>query len=267
MPARRGGALLEARGVKVTIGDARILRAADLELGGGELLALVGPNGAGKSTLARAIAGLQKTSDGVVTWGGRDVSRLRGRQLAKLRAFVPQRPRVPAGITVREAVTIGRSPHIGPLQRLGRADREVIDQAMERTAVTEFADRMLTTLSGGELQRVQIAVGLAQDAPVLIADEPTSHLDLGASSSAAKLLRGLADEGLGVLLVVHDLSLAAAIADRVVVMSGGRTVAAGTARQVLTARRLADVWEVDAKVQRSGPGRTALDVAWLGQPN
>jgi iron complex transport system ATP-binding protein len=257
--------LLEARGVKVTIGAARILRNAELELEPGELLALVGPNGAGKSTLARAVAGLQKTSDGVVTWSGRDVTRLRGRQLARLRAFIPQRPRVPAGVTVREAVTIGRSPHVGPLQRLGHHDREEIERAMERTDVLELADRMLTTLSGGELQRVQIAVGLAQDAPVLIADEPTSHLDLGAARGAARLLRGLADGGLGVLLVVHDLSLAAAVADTVVVMSNGRTVAAGKPRSVLTVKRLAEVWDVDAKVSRSGPGRTALDVDWLGE--
>jgi iron complex transport system ATP-binding protein len=258
-----GKAILEARGVKVTIGEARILRSADLELDEGELLALVGPNGAGKSTLARTIAGLQRASDGVVTWSGKDVSRLRGRQLARLRAFVPQRPRVPAGIRVREAVTIGRSPHVGPLQRIGRSDREAIEEAMERTDVAGLADRMLTTLSGGELQRVQIAVALAQQAPVLIADEPTSHLDLGAAAGAARLLRSLADHGLGVLLVVHDLSLAAAVADRVVVMSSGRTVAEGSPRTVLTAKRLAEVWEVDAKVRHSGPGRTALDVAWL----
>ncbi len=127
----------------------------------------------------------------------------------------------------------------------------------------QFADRRLTTLSGGELQRVQIAVGLAQDAPVLLADEPTSHLDLGATVLVARLLRRLADEGLSVLLVVHDLALAAAIADRVVVMSRGRSGATGEPHDVLVRERLTEVWEVDASLRRGDDGATALEVAWL----
>ena len=134
---------------------------------------------------------------------------------------------------------------------------------MERARVMRFAERDLTTLSGGELQRVQIAVGLAQEAPVLIADEPTSQLDLGATVGVAGLLRELADGGLGVLLVVHDLALAAAIADTVVVVSQGRTVASGGATEVLASERLAEVWGADAHLSLQGD-RTALHVAWLG---
>ena len=157
-------------------------------------------------------------------WGGTPLDELRGRKLARLRAFVPQRAPVPGGVTVREAVAIGRSPHIGPLQRPTRGDHDAVERAMARAGVPEFADRRLTTLSGGELQRVQIAVALAQEAPALIADEPTSHLDLGATAIVARLLRGLADDGLAVILVVHDLALAAAVADAVVVMpTGGRS--------------------------------------------
>jgi iron complex transport system ATP-binding protein len=197
---------------------------------------------------------------GDVSWGGTPLSQLRGRRIARLRAFIPQRAPVPAGVTVREAVAIGRSPHIGPLQRATRRDREAVDRALDRTGVREFAERRLTTLSGGELQRVQIAVGLAQEAPVLIADEPTSHLDLGAAATVARLLRGLADDGLSVILVVHDLALAAAIADTVVVISGGRSTAAGAPRDVLTPERLAEVWRVDAALDKRG----ALHVNWLG---
>jgi iron complex transport system ATP-binding protein len=225
---------------------------------------VIGPNGAGKSTLARAAAGLQRMSGGDVRWEGQDVRRLRGRALARIRAFVPQRPRVPAGLTVRDAVRIGRSAQVGPLRRPTRADREAADRALERGGVARFAGRMLTTLSGGELQRVQIAVGLAQDAPVLMADEPTSHLDLGATVSVARLLRRLADEGLGVFLVVHDLALAAAVADRVVVMSEGRSVASGRPGEVLLRERLAEVWDVDASVETGSEGQTALRVSWLG---
>jgi iron complex transport system ATP-binding protein len=255
---------LEARDVRVTIGDKTILESGDLTLEAGRLVAVVGPNGAGKSTFARAIAGMQKTAAGAIRWMGEDLAGLRGRKLALTRAFVPQRARVPDGVTVTEAVRIGRSPHLKPLQRPSRADHDAVARAMERTGVTQFADRKLTTLSGGELQRVQIAVALAQEAPVLMADEPTSHLDLGATVAVAKLLRGLADEGLAVMLVAHDLSLAAAVADTVVVMSKGRTVAAGPPLEALSAARLGDVWGVDASLQASDR-HTALHVAWLGR--
>ncbi|HEX2160454.1 MAG TPA: ABC transporter ATP-binding protein [Thermoleophilaceae bacterium] len=255
---------LEARGVRVAIGDKTIVHAADLTLEAGTLVAVVGPNGAGKSTLARAVAGMQGTAAGTVRWMGDDLARLRGRKLALRRAFIPQRARVPDGVTVAEAVRIGRSPHVKPLQRPAGRDREAVAAAIERADVAEFADRKLTTLSGGELQRVQIAVALAQEAPVLIADEPTSHLDLGATVTVAQLLRGLADEGLAVMLVAHDLSLAAAVADSVVVMSQGRTVAAGAPLETLNPERLADVWGVDASIEAAGR-HTALHLAWLGR--
>ncbi len=254
--------LLDAQGIEVEIGGVPILRGADLRLERGRLVAVVGPNGAGKSTLVRAISGLQRLTAGSARWDGREVGDMRGRELAGLRAFVPQRMPVPAGITVREAVTIGRSARLRPLRRLTAADREGIERAMERARVTRFAERALTTLSGGEMQRVQIAIGLAQEAPVLIADEPTSQLDLGATIGVAGLLRDLAAEGLAVLLVVHDLALAAAVADTVVVVSAGRTVATGAAEEVLSAELLGSVWGADARLT-AHEGRTALHVAWL----
>jgi iron complex transport system ATP-binding protein len=257
--------LLDARGVQVQIGGVPILHGADLTVAAGELVAVVGPNGAGKSTLARAVAGLQKTCGGSVSWSGEDVGRLRGRHLARLRAFVPQRPRVPAGVTVREAVRIGRSPHVGPLQRMTRADHDAVERALERADAAQFTERALPTLSGGELQRVQIAVALAQEAPVLIADEPTAHLDLGAAAGLARLLRGLTADGLAVILVVHDLALAASVADRVVVMADGRSVATGAPDAVLDPERIAAVWRVDATLERDAEGRTALRVGWLGE--
>ena len=255
--------LLEARGVEVEIAGTPILRGADLSVKAGELVAVVGPNGAGKSTLVRAVSGLQKMSAGSARWSGREVGEMRGRELARLRAFVPQRMAVPAGVSVREAVTIGRSSHLKPLRRLSGEDHEGIERAMERARVTRFAERDLTTLSGGELQRVQIAIGLAQEAPLLIADEPTSQLDLGATVAVAGLLRELVAGGLAVLLVVHDLALAAAIADTVVVVSEGHTVAAGQATEVLEPGRLSEVWGADARLTEHD-GRTALHVAWVG---
>ncbi len=260
--ATNAALLLDASGVEVEIAGAEILTGADLRLSRGELVAVVGPNGAGKSTLVRAVSGLQGISAGTVSWGGRPLGEIRGREFSKLRAFVPQRMPVPAGITVREAVTIGRSSHLRMLGRLTGADRAAIEAAIERAGVGRFAERALTTLSGGELQRVQIAIGLAQEAPVLIADEPTSQLDLGATIGVASLLRGLVGDGLTVLLVVHDLALALAVADTVVVVSAGKTVAAGRPAEVLTPERLRSVWGANARLSEH-EGRTALHVAWL----
>lgn len=263
-PSIKQGPALRAQGVGVQIADKEILHSADLSLDYGELVVLVGPNGAGKSTFARAIAGIQSMAAGSVFWDDRDVRKMKGRDLALTRAFVPQRALVPPGVTVGDAVTIGRSVHIKPWQRPGKDDREAIDQAIHRAGVEQFAGRQLSTLSGGELQRVQIAVALAQEAPVLLADEPTSALDLGATVKVAKLLRSLADEGYAVLLVAHDLSLAAAIGDRVVVMSNGNTVADGKPLETLSQERLAEVWGVDASLEVSAGDRTALHVDWLG---
>jgi len=256
--------ILDAKDVRVAIGGVTILEGADVDLEAGRLVAIVGPNGAGKSTFVRAAAGIQKLSGGSVRWNGVDVGKLRGRKLARIRAYVPQRPRVPDGLTVREALRIGRSAQLGPLRRATKTDHDAVDEALSRAGVTHFADRRLTTLSGGELQRVQIAVGLAQGAPVLLADEPTSHLDLGATVEVARLLRRLADDGLAVLVVVHDLALAAAVADTVVVMSKGRSVAAGSPDAVLGRERIAEVWEVDAALRRGEKGETALSVDWVG---
>ncbi|HSK50224.1 MAG TPA: ABC transporter ATP-binding protein [Solirubrobacterales bacterium] len=256
--------MLEAHGVQVELGGTEILHGADLTLHEGELVAIVGPNGAGKSTLVRAVSGLLKPTAGTVRWSGRDLGSMRGRDLAKVRAFVPQRMPVPTGVTVREAVTIGRSAHLRPLSRLTRADRAGVEEAMDRAGVGRFAERTLTTLSGGELQRVQVAIGLAQEAPVLIADEPTSQLDLGATIGVATLLRELVDHGLTGLVVVHDLALAAAVADRVVVVAEGRTIAAGPPAEVLNAEQLAATWGVDARLSEQD-GRTALHVAWLNR--
>lgn len=256
--------MLEVRDLRVTVGGTQILHGVDMDAEPGQLVAVVGPNGAGKSTMIRAVAGIQSVAGGSIEWDGHNVRQLKPKKLAKIRAFVPQRPQVPVGVSVREVVELGRAPHLGPLSRPTQADHAAVDSALERTGTTVFSERRLNTLSGGELQRVQIAIALAQDAPALLADEPTSSLDLGAASTIARLLRRLAHEDkLTVVLVVHDLALAAAVADHVVVMSDGRSVAAGPPAEVLTPERLAEVWHVEADIERSESGRTALHVNWL----
>ena len=264
MPARArpGETLLEASGIEVEIGGTRILEGVDVTLSRGELVAVVGPNGAGKSTFARVACGLQKATGGSLEWGGREIGSIKGRELARTRAFIPQRPQVPPGVTVEDAVAIGRSAHFGPFRGSSPTDRKAISAALEKAGVDRLADRLLPTLSGGEFQRLQIAVALAQDAPALIADEPTAQLDLGATAEVSRLLRGLVEQGLAVLLIVHDLALAAAIADRVIVLSSGRSIATGSPFEVLTPQLISEVWGVEAELVRRD-GRSALHVGWL----
>jgi len=175
---------------------------------------------------------------------------------------VPQRAQVPNGVSVHDAVSIGRSSHLKPFQSFSKEDRDEIEASLARAKMSGFEDRQLSTLSGGEMQRVQIAIGLAQGAPVLIADEPTAQLDLGATAAVSKLLRDLVSDGLGVVLIVHDLALAAAIADRVLVISQGRSIATGTPREVLTPQLISEVWQVEAELIEHD-GRSALHVEWL----
>ncbi|MEN0012236.1 MAG: ABC transporter ATP-binding protein, partial [Solirubrobacteraceae bacterium] len=249
-------AWLDATGVQVQIRGREILHHADLRVERGRVVVLVGPNGAGKSTLARTVAGLQPLTGGSVAWDGTPIAELSSRKLALLRAFVPQHAPVPAGMTVREAVELGRSPHVGPLQRPTAKDAGVVDAALDRVGLGPFATRQLATLSGGELQRVRIAVAVAQASPCVILDEPTSSLDLGAAAAVGRLLRHLAADDFAVLVVLHDLALAAAVADDVVVMHHGRTVASGAAADVLTKERLAGIWQVDAELTTSPGGAT-----------
>jgi iron complex transport system ATP-binding protein len=254
--------LLEASQVTASAGGKEILKGVDLSLRRGELVAVVGPNGAGKSTFARVACGLMKSTGGEVSWAGRNLRDLKGRDLARIRAFVPQRAQVPTGVTVEDAVRIGRSSHLRPLQGLTARDREAIDNALSRARMGEFRGRLLTTLSGGELQRVQVAVGLAQETLALVADEPTAQLDLGATADVSKLMRELVDDGMGVLLIVHDLALAAAVADQCVVISEGASIATGAPHEVLQESLIAEVWGVEAElVERDG--RSALHVGWL----
>lgn len=256
--------LLVAEKVGVQIGGTEILSSADLTLERGELVAVVGPNGAGKSTFARAFCGLRRPQRGSVAWMGQDLRDLKGRRLARARAFVPQRAQVPGGVTVEDAVRIGRSAHLKPLQGLTAGDREAVAESIARARMDGFEKRHLHTLSGGEMQRVQIAIALAQGSPVLVADEPTAQLDLGAIVAVSRMLRELVADGIGVILIVHDLALAAAIADRVVVMTDGRTIATGEPARVLTPELIAEVWGVEARMVHH-EGRSALHVEWLDQ--
>jgi iron complex transport system ATP-binding protein len=220
--------------VTVKLGGKAVVNAVDLTVGGGEWVALIGPNGAGKTTLLRAIAGLVRF-DGIVFLHDRDVASMRRREVAQQVAVVPQDPVTPAWLTVAEYVLLGRTPYLGSLAREGQRDRDAVAQALERLDVLAFRDRTLGTLSGGERQRVVVARALAQEAGIVILDEPTAALDIGHQQQALELLDELrADSGLTLIAATHDLTLAAQYADRMVLMDEGRIVADGTPAEVLT---------------------------------
>ena len=218
----------------VVLGERPVVDGVDLDVAEGEWLALIGPNGAGKTTLLRAVARLLPFS-GSIALNGRDAREMHRTELSRLVAVVPQDPSTPPWMTVAEYVLLGRTPHLGRLAKEGTRDREVAARALERLDLLGYRGRLLGTLSGGERQRVVVARALAQEARIVLLDEPTAALDIGHQQQALELLDVLRSEsGLTLVAAMHDLTLAAQYADRMVLLDAGRVVADGPPRDVLT---------------------------------
>jgi iron complex transport system ATP-binding protein len=225
---------LAVDGLSVSLGGARVVDRLRAEVGEGEWVALIGPNGAGKTTALRAVAGLV-AYDGRVRMFGDDAGSLSRRQIARLVALVPQVPLIPGALTVLEYVLLGRTPYVSYLGSESRADRAAADEALEHLDLTGFRHRKLDTLSGGERQRATLARALAQDAPILLLDEPTAALDVGRQQQVLELVDSLrSSRGLTVLSTMHDLTLAGQYAERLLLLDQGKLVAAGLAEEVLT---------------------------------
>jgi iron complex transport system ATP-binding protein len=226
--------MIALRGVTVVLGERPVVDRIDLEVPEGEWLALIGPNGAGKTTLLRAIARLVPYS-GSIALRGRDARAMHRTALSRLVAVVPQDPSTPPWMTVAEYVLMGRTPHLGRLAKEGLRDQEIAAGALERLDLLDYRERRLDTLSGGERQRVVVARALAQEARIVLLDEPTAALDIGHQQQALELLDVLRGEsGLTLVAAMHDLTLAAQYADRMVLLDAGRVVADGPPREVLT---------------------------------
>jgi len=225
---------IELQGVTVVLGGRPVVDGIDASVADGEWLALIGPNGAGKTTLLRAIARLVPFS-GTIALGGRSIGEMRRVELSRLIAVVPQDPSTPPWMTVGEYVLLGRTPHLGALAKEGRRDREAAARALARLDLLGYEERRLGTLSGGEKQRVVVARALAQEARIVLLDEPTAALDIGHQQQAFDLLDALrAESGLTLVAAMHDLTLAAQYADRMVLLDGGRVAADGVPHDVLT---------------------------------
>ncbi len=239
--------MIALRDLHVRFGGVEAVRGLSLEAERGEWVALIGPNGAGKTSALRAVAGLVPFA-GAILLDGRDARSLGRRELARLVAFVPQKPETPAELTVAEYVLLGRTPHIPYLGSEGRADRAAAARALRRLELERFAERSLGSLSGGELQRAVLARALAQEASILLLDEPTAALDLGRQQLVLELVDSLRGDGLTVVSTLHDLTLAGQYADRLLLLARGAVAAEGTAAEVLSAPTVAAHYGASVRV-------------------
>ena len=253
-------AFLTAQDLSVALSGRAVLHDVSLALPSGRLVALVGPNGAGKTTLLRALAGLVP-SEGIVHVGGDALSALSLRERARRFGYLPQGHMVHWPLPARDIVALGRYPHgATDPARLTPADAEAVARAMRIADVVDFAERPVTELSGGERSRVALARVLAVEAPVILADEPTSSLDPRHQIDVMKTLRLATGKGALVIVVTHDLGLAARFADTILVLSDGRLVSQGAPMEALSEQIMADVFRIRA--YRTEFQREAVIVPW-----
>jgi iron complex transport system ATP-binding protein len=234
---------------------ARAITDVDLAVPRGSFYAIIGPNGCGKTTLLRLLLGAIEPQAGEVGYEGRPLGSWPRRELARRVGVVPQVEELVFPVSVRELVAMGRYPHLGAWRGEGPADRRAIEAALETCDITRFRDRQVGTLSGGERQRARLARALAQEPDTLVLDEPTASLDISHEMGIFELLRSLADGGVTVIMVTHNLNVAARYADRLLLMDRGRTAAEGTARDVFAPATLESVYRWPITVApHSGPG-------------
>jgi iron complex transport system ATP-binding protein len=242
-------AVLHTAGLTLTYGQRTVIEGLTAEIPAGKITMIVGANACGKSTLLRGLSRLLKPASGTVTLDGKDIHARPARQLARSLGLLPQHPTAPDGITVRDLVGRGRYPHQGFFRSRSADDERAVQGALTATETLELADRNVDELSGGQRQRVWIAMALAQETDVLLLDEPTTYLDLAHQVEVLDLITDLNRErGTTVVIVLHDLNLAARYADHVIAMKNGRIVAEGAARDVVTENMVKNVFGLDCRI-------------------
>ncbi len=255
---------VSCRGVTARYNGATVLSGVDLAVRPGEWLVVVGPNGAGKTTLLRALAGVIPAGGDIVL-GDQKLNQMRRREVAARVAVVPQTPVVPDGVTVFDYVMLGRTPYIPYWGMEGPADRQRVTTVLERLDLLSFAGRTVSSLSGGERQRAVLARALAQDASILLLDEPTTALDLGHQQQVLELVDGLRREaGLVVISTLHDLTFAAQFGDRVLLLVAGEVIAEGRPGQVLRAEVVSEHFGATVEVIERPDGPVVLPVRTRG---
>ncbi|MCW0211979.1 MAG: ABC transporter ATP-binding protein [Pseudonocardia sp.] len=244
-----GTARLRAEGIRLGYGDRVVVDHLDLEVVHGTITAVIGPNGCGKSTMLRALGRLLTPSKGQVLLDGRRIDTMSTKEVATILGILPQAPSAPEGLTVGDLVARGRHPHQAWYRQWSSDDEEAVAEALEWTGIADLAERPVDELSGGQRQRAWISMALAQGTDVLLLDEPTTFLDLSHQVEVLELVRRLHDEaGRTVVMVLHDLNLAARYSDRLVAMKDGRIMKAGAPHEVITEPLLAEVFGLEARV-------------------
>lgn len=247
--------MLNVQHLQVKYGERLALKDVSFDVPRGSILGVIGPNGAGKTTLIRALSGVHAAASGSMQVDGKDLSKMSEQERARIVAVVPQARNLPPAFTGQEMVQLGRTPYLNWLGQLSQRDLQGVQRAMQRARTTELADRRVGDLSGGEQQRLLLARALAQEAPLLLLDEPTTHLDLQYQISLLDAVRALVDQdGLTVVMTLHDLNLISRYADTLCLLVEGQVVAAGTPEEVLDPVLLSRVYHVPLQRMQGAPG-------------
>lgn len=246
---------LKASGLQIGYGEHVVVEDMDVDIQRDKITTIIGPNGSGKSTVLKAVTRLIRYQKGSVALNGRDILALKPKELARTIGVLPQVHTAPSDFRVRELVGYGRMPHQKPLMGKSPEDERIVRWAMEVTGVWKFRDKSIYEISGGESQRVWIATVLAQKPEMLFLDEPTTYLDISHQLETMQLVKKLNREtGIGIVMVLHDLSQALEISDYIIVIKDGRKYAEGKPEEVITVQMMRDVYQVDCDIVRL-PGR------------
>jgi iron complex transport system ATP-binding protein len=241
---------LQTENLHIAYGNQVIVKDVTLNIPDGKITTIIGSNGCGKSTLLKTIARLQPSKSGAVFLDGKEIHKESTKKIAQKMAILPQSPDAPEGLTVAELVSYGRFPYQNRI-KLSAKDHEVINWALQVTGVNTFRHKVVDSLSGGQRQKVWIAMALAQETDIILLDEPTTYLDLSHQLEILELLKWLnLNENRTIVMVLHDLNHAARFADRLVAMKKGQIIKEGKAEEVITASTLHDVFQIDAEIIR-----------------
>ncbi len=251
--------VLDARNLSVTLNDVNILTDVSMHLEKGEFLGVIGPNGAGKSTFLKAIRGIVPTEEGEVTLLGQDINQMAEKEIARKLAFMQQSVQIGFGFTAEEVVTSARYPYLAWWENEGEEDKKIVEECMRFTGVYQMKDKVVNQLSGGERQRVLLAKVLAQETPIIFLDEPTASLDLVYQEEIFRYCRKLTESGKTIVMICHDLTMAARFCSRLMLIAKGKVQADGKPEDVLTAECLYHAFGIKSVVYRN-PVSGNLDI-------